>query len=531
MSIFGALFSGVSGLTAQSEALGIISDNISNVNTVGYKGTSARFSTLVTQSATTTSYTPGGVQTKPLQQIDRQGLLQSSSSQTDAAIVGGGFFAVNTAAVPGLGDDFLFTRAGSFTADSKGFLRNTGGFFLMGFPTDANGVPTVSNPSVLSSLSAINVSGISGSSTPTTKIDMGANLPATAAVGSSNALTTQFFDSLGVSHNLGFSFTKAAQNAWNVTAAVPPGASLVRLENASGQVVHSAGQVEFTGIPADGSTIVIAGTTYEFDTNASVGGGNTPVDISTATNTSDVVTALVTAIGNGRFTGTAGTLNILEDGTGAIAVNASNVLDGASKAVVNQTTAFTVQQLANTSSELTFNSDGTLATPNIANAVVSFTNGAADSSIALNFGTAGKADGMTQFASTFTTYFINQNGVRFGTFNAVTIGEDGLVTALFDNGESSPIFKVPIVTFPNPNGLFGKSGNVYAESAESGNGLINTAGSGPAGKIVAGALEASTVDIATEFSNMIITQQAYSAATRVITTANNMLDELNRTAR
>ena len=85
MSIYGALFSGVSGLAAQAQAMGMLSDNITNVNTVGYKETTARFSTLVTSSATTTAYAPGGVRSTPLQLIDKQGLLTSSVSPTDLA--------------------------------------------------------------------------------------------------------------------------------------------------------------------------------------------------------------------------------------------------------------------------------------------------------------------------------------------------------------------------------------------------------------------------------------------------------------
>ena len=100
MSLFAALFSGVSGLNANAHAMGIISDNIANVNTVGYKVTNARFSTLVTESATSTRYSPGGVISKPLTDFNRQGLMQSSSSQTDIAIAGNGLFVVNELANP-----------------------------------------------------------------------------------------------------------------------------------------------------------------------------------------------------------------------------------------------------------------------------------------------------------------------------------------------------------------------------------------------------------------------------------------------
>ncbi|NIR40157.1 MAG: flagellar hook basal-body protein, partial [Actinobacteria bacterium] len=106
------MFSGVSGLNAQSNALGMISDNITNVNTVAYKGTVARFSTLVTQAATRSSYSPGGVRSIPYAEIDQQGLLQASEATTDLAIAGRGFFVVNRDANPAAGDPFVFTRAG-----------------------------------------------------------------------------------------------------------------------------------------------------------------------------------------------------------------------------------------------------------------------------------------------------------------------------------------------------------------------------------------------------------------------------------
>ena len=90
MSLFGALFSGVAGLNANAHAMGIIADNIANVNTVGYKESDARFATLVTESATATRYTPGGVISTPLANFDRLGPLQATSSSTDIAIAGGG---------------------------------------------------------------------------------------------------------------------------------------------------------------------------------------------------------------------------------------------------------------------------------------------------------------------------------------------------------------------------------------------------------------------------------------------------------
>ncbi|MGE5478494.1 MAG: flagellar hook-basal body complex protein, partial [Bacteroidales bacterium] len=134
MSLYGALFSGVSGLSAQSSAMGAISDNISNVNTTGYKGAKVNFNTLVTKQVSLTNYSPGGVQSKPRASIDVQGLLQATNSSTDVAISGQGFFVVNEAANPGNGDMFAYTRAGSFKVDKEGYMQNVSGWYMQGWP-------------------------------------------------------------------------------------------------------------------------------------------------------------------------------------------------------------------------------------------------------------------------------------------------------------------------------------------------------------------------------------------------------------
>src|SRR4051812_17115474 len=124
MSVNGALFAGVSGLKAESSTLGVISNNISNANTVGYKAGSGDFSTLVTNVNGSSDFSPGGVLAKPVQHLDAQGLLQASSSNTDVGITGRGFFVVaNQLSAAGSVSSTTprdFTRAGSFTLDKSG---------------------------------------------------------------------------------------------------------------------------------------------------------------------------------------------------------------------------------------------------------------------------------------------------------------------------------------------------------------------------------------------------------------------------
>ena len=105
------------------------------------------------------------------------------------------------------------------------------------------------------------------------------------------------------------------------------------------------------------------------------------------------------------------------------------------------------------------------------------------------------------------------------------------MNALFDNGGTRAIYKLPVATFANPNALRAQSGNAWTHTVNAGNVFLNPAGTASAGKISPSSLEASTVDLGEEFTNMIITQRAYSASSRIITTADQMLEELVRIKR
>ena len=137
MSINSAMLSGVSGLIANSSALAAISDNIANVNTVGYKRSTANFSTLVTGGSKNTAYSAGGVKAQTHQFVSQQGLNQSTTSNLDLSISGSGFF-VATEKPEGLtsSDTRSFTRAGSFQLDSLGYLKNDAGLYLQGWLAD-----------------------------------------------------------------------------------------------------------------------------------------------------------------------------------------------------------------------------------------------------------------------------------------------------------------------------------------------------------------------------------------------------------
>lgn len=220
MSILGALYSAVSGLTANSNALGIISDNISNSNTVGYKEVSTNFSTLVTQAnGATTLYSPGGVSSSPVYNVSQQGVMQSTNSPTDLAISGNGFFTVNGS--PGganSGGAFSFTRAGNFTVNATGDLVNAAGLYLQGqklTPSQAlaiaNGNTQQLTATSLNSLQTVNVTGIGGTASATANVTLSANLPASdTATTSPRTMTVPIFDSQGNEHDMTLSFQRVA---------------------------------------------------------------------------------------------------------------------------------------------------------------------------------------------------------------------------------------------------------------------------------------------------------------------------------
>ena len=182
-----------------------------------------------------------------------------------------------------------------------------------------------------------------------------------------------------------------------------------------------------------------------------------------------------------------------------------------------------------------FNSNGTLdaagTTFNTANALSiawdpSVSSGTSPQTVSFNVGSDGTSSGLSQIGTAFSVGQITQDGVQFGNYSGVTIDQNGVVTANYSNGLHQAIYMIPVATFANPDGLTPESGNTYLQNNDSGAVVLRQAGTGSAGTISPSTLEDSTVDIATEFSNLIITQRAYEANSKVLTTADQMLQDL-----
>jgi len=474
MTINSAMTAGTSGLQAQAAALAAISDDIANVNTVGYKGTDVAFETLVTGQGGG-GYSAGGVTTATQQLVADQGTTTQTSSPTDLAITGNGLFVVSTQPNPvGQGGVAEFTRAGSFSPDSNGFLKNTAGLYLLGWPADAQGQINTTATSI-GTLQPINVTAIGGQVSASTEASITSNVNSGQAV--------------------------SAQAA--AAAAAPPGAgaynavtnSMTAYDPATGTGV----QPDFT-VQVPISDSLGASHILQLDMLKSTTANQWYAEIQ-AVPASDVVS------GSGLAPG--------QIASGVIAFNPDGTLNMAA------TTLFGTPP----NPQLSIGASAAAA-PAAGQVNWAPSLGVAAQKITFGMGGTTGAGALTQFAAASVTQSIQTNGTPFGSVSAVTVGQDGIVTAAFSNGTTRNIAQVALATFNNPNGLTAVNGNAYLQSPDSGDYSLKTAGTGGAGTLSSSTLESSTVDLSTEFTHLIIAQQAYDASSKVITTANQMTQAL-----
>ncbi|MBN2072705.1 MAG: flagellar hook protein FlgE [Actinobacteria bacterium] len=145
-----------------------------------------------------------------------------------------------------------------------------------------------------------------------------------------------------------------------------------------------------------------------------------------------------------------------------------------------------------------------------------------------DFGTTGDIDGLTQFSSDSTAAAISQNGNVAGSLQSLAIGSNGGITGVFSNGQNKNLAQIALALFKNPGGLIDVGSSLYSQSNNSGVAVIGESDSGGRGQIIAGTVEMSNVDLAKEFANMIIAQRGFQANSRIITSSDEMLQELVR---
>ncbi|NLD38253.1 MAG: flagellar hook protein FlgE [Desulfatiglans sp.] len=471
MALSSALFSGISGLTNLGNAMQIIGDNISNLNTIGFKSSSFTFQDLLSQSMFTrsgTSQVGRGTAIADVYASFEQGSFETTGNTTDLAIGGDGFFVIRESG----SDSLFYTRAGNFRFNNDGQMINPEGYVVQGWAVDDNG-------NIMGSAVDIAMTSFTSQPQPTDSVSIITNLdkdqvsnnedpflsdawdgsvidsPPIAASSYGYQTTVKAYDSLGSTHDITIYYDKVDGSTppqWEYLVTCPPGEDL--RENMPGSV--SAG--------------LLARGTITFNE-----GSGTITDVTMS--------------------------RLTDPGTGPV--------------WTNLTTAD-----CNADGYYEFGADflgGTVTSQDIALDIGVRWNGASFVPDSLS---------TTQYASASTTIYQSATGYGAGDLQGVDVDVDGLITGVYSNGQVLPLYKIALAKFQSVQGLHKMGGNLYRETRESGSATTSLPGSNGLGSIAPNSLEQSNVDMAAEFVKMITTQRNFQANSKIITTTDTMLSEL-----
>lgn len=480
-----SLFAGVSGLQNHQTRMDVVGNNIANVNTYGFKKGRVTFQDMLSQTligAAKPREDKGGVnpqqvglgmQVAAIDTIHTQGTLKVTGVNTDLALVGEGFFVLQK------GDQTFYSRNGAFSIDKDGTLVNP-----------ANGLKV---QGWMGKLNDKGESVIENASFPTDiKIPMNDKDPARATANiryqcnlrktdTTHAGDIRIYDNTGVARQVKASFAREEIentntrdiNVWKMTLNMP-----------EDQIVPGSIQA-YVGKPGGGEEI-ITGNAGQYTS----GEGEETV-VTTASKSKDIWLTF--------------------DNNGAL-VKASNSREEAIAADTLQAAKENAGKKVEAT--LIYEYAGTTDTGNITQ------------EITLDLGNVGELKGITQTESVSTTKAVEQDGWSMGMLQAFTIDESGTITGVYTNGNRRALAQVAVAKFTNPGGLEKSGESMFVQSNNSGPANVGPADIMGRGKIKAGALEMSNVDLAEEFSDMIVTQRGFQANSRSITTSDQMLQEL-----
>jgi flagellar hook protein FlgE len=423
MGVLSSLYTGVSGLAAQGEALGVIGDNIANANTVGFKHSRAEFQDIIAKSLKGIlggNQIGRGVKIGAVNPILAQGNIDATEKSTDLAISGEGHFVLKG------NDGESFTRDGSFHFDKEGYLVSNDNQRVQGFESDDKG-------NIVNKLSDIKFPRALIPAKATTNVKLDLNLDSRLDVrkvfnpvdpNSTSDYSTglEIYDSQGNKHLMTMFFNKTADRQW-----------------------------DFHGM-CDGKEVV---------------GGQ-----------------------QGKY---------------------SEVMAG----------------------KLGFTTDGKLDTEVISKQSMNFAGGALQNQqIKLDFGDSittkkGKGlEGSKQYGKECDLISWSQDGAAAGTINNLSFNDEGVLTALYSNGQAQDLAQVALAKFENPEALFKVGNNRFKEARDSGAASVGKAKHAGRGGLFAKSLERSTVDLALEFVNLIQNQRGFQANAKTITTSDELLGEV-----
>lgn len=502
MTVLGSLFTGISGLNAHSEALTTIGANIANVSTTGFKKSRVAFEEVLR-----------GVQLKELGRTLSQGGLEGTENATDLAISGDGYFIVSD------GTPF-YTRAGQFSVNKNGNMTNPGGFILQGYSIDTAG--TVSGV-----LSDVNLTTFTAPPQATSTFGLAANLDASAANADTFSSAFTVFNSLGGTVSLTMNFVKDTTNEVKSAQAVTSNGAGTDTVTSSGTYTGSENQTytltvstgggagtAVINVATSGTDTVSAFTVTGWDTALSVGSLGVQAAFTSTDATLEVGDSWIVGAASNEWDWTVTTSDGSTSSSGAIAFDRNGSLSMAYDGSGNQILALDTSN----------NALMTTVEPTVT--VTGLGSGAADLSMTWDLIDASNNSNMTGFDESSATFFTTQNGRAPGSIQDLSIGEDGVITGIFSNGVILPVYQIALADFPAPAELDFRGQNLFRESTDSGQPVIGTPNQGGMGRIDSRALEASNVDLTSEFVNLIAAQRGFQANTRVITVGNEILLEM-----
>jgi flagellar hook protein FlgE len=565
MGLTTAMYTSLSGMVTNSQAIQVAGDNIANVNTPGFKGSRADFQTQISQLLRSASGpTANGGGSNPTQlglgvgfgavtKNFSNGSVQATGVDTELAIEGAGFFVLN------LNGSQRYTRAGNFQLDRDFNLVNSGGGRVQGFGVDAN----------------FNVVGGS-------LIDL--NIPLGTSTLAEATKTVQFAGNLNAGGAIATQGTIIASGPMfsDAGATTPATATdlLTTLFNGAGTSLFATGDIITIQNVQVGDGAI---PTHTFEVGPAVTGtadaaGTTLQDFMTflqqILGIDPSVSGGVTVSAGGALTveGNRGLANNIELDSADIIVNAGGATPTAPFALGEtqaangesiRTTFFGFDSIGNeiridmsvvlesknntgttwrfyASSEddsdlnrvlgtgtLQFDTNGQLLTTTGANVQIdrAGTGAFTPQQIRLSFaqgdsGVTSLADDSSQLAA------VSQDGSAIGTLEGFSVGADGTITGVYSNGLLRTQGRVALAKFSNPTGLQSTGGNLFVGTPNSGIAAIVNPGDGGSGRIIGGALELSNVELSQEFINLITASTGFSASSRVLTTSEQMIQEL-----
>ncbi|HKJ82040.1 MAG TPA: flagellar hook protein FlgE [Ignavibacteriaceae bacterium] len=545
MALLNSLFDGVSGMRNLQSMMDVIGNNIANVDTIGFKGSRVTFSNTFNQfiqAGTNPTATTGGTNSfqiglgSKINSIDTnwtQGTFEQTGNTTDLALQGPGLFILKSN-----GQNF-YTRAGSFIFDADGNLVNPqNGAIVQGKVAVDGSIPsgnTIQDVKIDKNLKipAIKTSvttwggNLQSSSTDTQTqniVESGTITPASTYPTDTTKDCTMY-DKNGNALTLTIKYTETAANTYNIDYKISNGSTVLRDFNPGSPL---ASGVTINGTSGPGTYTIPALTTSSGGVNIDT--GDISID-ATAVRTGTDNTLSYIVDDNRTPTVINGSVSIYDSLGNAHTLSVQFTKTDLNTWRWNASIPATDGTLSNNSGTISFDSNGQILAMSPNPAILSYapSGGAENQTIQLDFGSG--TSGITQNSLSSQVAALTQNGSASASLSNINIDQYGNIEGVFSNGQSQALAQIMVATFANNNGLVSVGDNMYTVAANSGDPIVGEPGETTATTMQSGALEQSNVDLAKEFTNMIVAQRGFEANAHVITTSDTLLQDITNLIR